>query len=313
MKEINDFYTFLKSQQTAQSYLQQCYENIEVVDAEAKSYKNCSAFIYYLDHGNRFYENGKRLDMFAQPVLYFYGMVHLLKACLLTKRPDYPESTSLLSHGVTARKRKRKNYTFMDDEVKVQQNGLFPYFSTHLFAKNKLPFEKVKMVDLFALIPEMNTLFDFQKKGKLIQVGVIHSKLLQFPSYLLDSHHLTANAFIQRIKVYLPEIKYTDIDNSAISMELMSPLTRVDGPFFKHKNGKIFFPIHRENFLPLSEVMVHYLLLYNLSMLCRYDAEWWGDLLVTKPDIDFPFIAQFIEQSAEKIPLLLGEEIFNSV
>lgn len=59
--------------------------------------------------------------------------------------------------------------------------------------------------------------------------------------------------------------------------------------------------------------MVHYLLLYNLSMVSRYEAEWWGDLLVTKPEIDYPLITQFLKITAQKVPLLLGETLFNNL
>src|SRR5690625_3551335 len=125
-KNINAFYTFLQSQQTAQHYLFHCYQTHDIVDAEAKSYQNCNSFIYYLKHGLHFYESGKKLTTILQPILFFYGMVHLLKAALLTKRPNYPESTKLLAHGVSSRKRKKKDYNFMDDEIKSHYHGLFP-------------------------------------------------------------------------------------------------------------------------------------------------------------------------------------------
>src|SRR5690625_7267275 len=97
-------------------------------------------------------------------------MVHLVKACLLTIRPGYPESTSLLAHGVTARKRKKKNYSYMEDEVKIQHNGLFPYMAAHLLSSKSIPFEKISMEALLSLIPEMLPLFQFQNK-QTIKIG----------------------------------------------------------------------------------------------------------------------------------------------
>ncbi|PAV28503.1 hypothetical protein CIL05_16330 [Virgibacillus profundi] len=312
MKKIETFYTYLNSQQTAQQYLLHCYKNMENIDAEAKSYENCNAFMYYLDHGNKFYEDGKKLDMAVQPVLFFYGMVHLLKACLLTKRPNYPESTTLLAHGATSRKKKKKQYSFLDDEVKVQHNGLFPYSMEYLFSTKKSPFEKIKMADLFALIPEMDDLFKLHNQEMMLNVGRVGSPLLEFPALLLDSYHLTATAFIQRMKVHLPTIKYTDSDEEMIRMELSHPLNYTNGPFFIHQSSqKIYFPKKRNHFIPISEVMVHYLLLYNLSMLCRYETEWWGDLLVTKSDLDYPFIRYFLQLTSEKIPILLGNKLYH--
>ncbi|WP_156289949.1 YaaC family protein [Oceanobacillus salinisoli] len=314
MLENSDFYMYLTSQQTAQNYLLHCYKQLEETDAETKSYNNCSAFMYYLDHGRRFYEIGHEVDIFAKPVLYFYGLTHVLKACLLTKRPDYPESTTLLSHGVTTRKRKKRNYTFMNDEVKVQQKGLFPYFSKYLFTIDPIPFEKIKMEDLFSVIPEMQSFFSFQGDEKMTMVGTVNSRLLQFPVWLMDTHHLTEKAFVKRIEPFLPQIQNIDYQQSSIYVELERKLLSSKGPFFIHINeGEIYFPIHRNHFLPVSEVMVHYLLLYNLSMLCRYEAEWWGDLLSSKPELDYPFIVQFLKVTANKIPKLLERELYQNM
>ena len=106
-EEIHSFYTYLQSQQPAQKYLLQCYQQINEIDAERKSYENCNVFMYCLNHGMEYYHAGDKLDTVLKPVMLFYGMAHLLKACLLTKRPDYPESTSVLAHGVSTRKRKK--------------------------------------------------------------------------------------------------------------------------------------------------------------------------------------------------------------
>ncbi|MDY0394731.1 YaaC family protein [Virgibacillus halophilus] len=163
-EEIISFYSYLQSQKTAQDYLKQCYEKIPGVDAEKKSYENANTFLYYLAHGRQFYENGKNLDLLLQPLLYFYGMVHLLKACLLTERPEYPESTSVLAHGVSARKRKKRNYIFSEDEVRIQHNGLLPYFTKHLFHLKYLPFEKIDMSRLLRLIPEISPLFSWHQQ-----------------------------------------------------------------------------------------------------------------------------------------------------
>ncbi|SFB29704.1 YaaC-like Protein [Lentibacillus halodurans] len=305
---IMEFFTYLQSQHTAQQYLQGCYEELDGIDASVKSFENCNQFMHYLDHGVRFYENGKRLETLLQPMLFFYGMVHLLKAALLTIRPHYPESTAILAHGVSSRKRKKRDYTFLDDEVKIQHNGLYPYFSEHLFLVKESPFEKIKMAQLFALIPEMTPLFTFHQQQNMMAVGNPGTMHLQFPASVLDNYHLTANAFIKRIKPFLPNIDYTETKGKAIHVFLKDPFRpKEKSPFFTDRAYRaIYFPVHRSHYLPISEIMVHYLLLYNLSMLCRYESEWWGDLLAAKPDMDYPFIKQFLNITAEKIPFMLG-------
>lgn len=308
---VKSFFTYLQSQQTAQQFLKNCYKKNKVDNAESKSYENCNAFMYYLNHGLDFYETGKKLNTILQPILLFYGMIHMLKATLLTKRPNYPETTKLLAHGVSSRKRKKKHYSFMNDEVKIQHNGLFPYFSRHLFSIEKIPFEKIKMQDLFAIIPEMNILFGFDRNSKLISVGNINGKSLSFPIQILDDYFLTERAFIKRILPFTPDIKKVSSNNSNILIQLQSSFHEPSGPFFfNSENQEIYFPMTKENFVTISEVMAHYLLLYNLSMISRYETEWWGDLISIKPEKDYPFIIYFLQLTSKKIPMLLGKRLY---
>ena len=45
----------------------------------------------------------------------------------------------------------------------------------------------------------------------------------------------------------------------------------------------------------LPELISHYLVLYNLSMIARYETEWWSELLKTTPNDDYPTIIQFLK------------------
>lgn len=309
LKQLDALYIYLSSEQTSQEYLLHCYQKLTDVDAKKKSYQNGRALMYYLDHGRTFYHNGQQATPLLQPILYFYGMVHLLKAVLLTKRPEYPESTSMLAHGVSTRKRKKKNYNFINDEVKVQHKGLFPYFSEHLFAIKPIPFEKITMHRLFGLIPELTPLFHFHGEVPLIKVGTLGANHLTFPSHILDDYHLTERAFIKWTTPYLAAVSTTKSTKQTIQFKLHQPFIEERGPFFIHQNESIYFPTARENMMDLAEVMIHYLLLYNLSMISRYETEWWGDLLAIKPELDYPLILKFLQITAQKVPLLLGNEL----
>ncbi|WP_042147629.1 YaaC family protein [Paucisalibacillus sp. EB02] len=312
-EEIHSFYTYLQSQQTAQKYLLQCYKQIDKIDAERKSYENCNIFMYCLHHGREYYRAGDKLDTVLKPVMFFYGMAHLLKACLLTKRPDYPESTSVLAHGVSTRKRKKKDYSFLEDEVKLQHKGLFPYFSEHLFGINKLPFEKVTMKSLFRLIPELIAYFNYEQNQGLVKIGNLDDKTITVPKTICDDYHMTENALIKRLESYLPRILETEDNSSNIILRLSESLSSDVGPFQITMNSEVYLPTDRDFFIPLSEVMVHYLLLYNLSMLSRYEAEWWGELLSTKPDVDYPFISRFLDITQVKIPIIMGKYLLKKM
>src|SRR5699024_6296754 len=200
LDEIELFYAYVRSQHTAQQYLHQCYQKLNIDDAERKSYENCTTFLYYLEHGHQFYKNGKQLDYLLYTILFLYVMINLFKATLLLTLSNYPKSTYIISNDVSKRKRKPMNYIFMDDQVKKQYKVLFPYFSEHLFLLKTIPFEKIKMHQLLAIVPELSDLFLLHDGEKMIKVGSVQSRKLSFPCSILDHYHLTENTFIQRIK-----------------------------------------------------------------------------------------------------------------
>ncbi|SFA56617.1 YaaC-like Protein [Anoxybacillus pushchinoensis] len=209
-------------------FLLERYKRAGREDAERKSYDNCYPFMYYLQHGKKFYDNAHEAPLSIKPVLLFYGNVQLLKACLLTIQADYPESSSVLAHGVSTRKRKKQNYDFFKDEVKIQKYGLFTYFSEKMFHVKHAYGEKFCMRGLLEHVEELQPLFQL---------------------------------------------------------------------YFKHKAERDKHHIHK--------VSAHYLLLYNLSMICRYETEWWYDLLQSYSNDAYPFIVQFLEATERKIPSFL--------
>jgi len=311
-QNIKSFFTYLQSKQTAQKYLHHCYQNSTHIDAESKSFENCEAFIYYIKHSQTFYEHGKNVPTELKPLLFFYGMTHLFKAMVLTKRPNYPETTKVLAHGVSSRKRKKKDYTFMDDEVKIQHHGLFTYFNEHIFNLKSKPFEKINMQHLLAIIPEMQELFHLHDQQTLIQVGKVNNTDLQFPINILDNYHLTKQAFMQRIIPYMPKITNSTTTQNFIDIQIVEPIDQSNLIFpFNLSHHSIYFPAMRHLFIPLPEIMAHYLLLYNLSMLSRYETEWWGDLLYNMDNIDYPFIKHFLHVTSEKVPIIIGNMLYH--
>ena len=158
-------YSCFFSAEYCQRFLKKCYQKRNIENPEQKSYENCYAFLYYLEHGQIYYQQAENAPLIIKPILLFYGLVHLIKACILTIDPAYPETTSVLAHGVSTRKRKKQNYQFFQDEVKFQKNGLFPFMSEKLFHMKQLEGEKVTMEELLQLIPELDDLF-FLHEGK---------------------------------------------------------------------------------------------------------------------------------------------------
>ncbi len=166
-----------------------------------KSFENCYPFIYYLEHGKNYYELYKAAPFSIQPMLLFYGISQLFKACLLTIDPNYPESTTVLAHGVTTRKRKKQGYQFLEDEVKIQKNGLFTHVAEQLFHMKHLEAEKFNMLELMGNIPELQNLFRYsQKVSTLYKIDSTNKNELSFSVNILDRLHMTKERFSRYIE-----------------------------------------------------------------------------------------------------------------
>ena len=241
-------------------------------------------------------------------VLFF----QLLKACLLTLDPNYPESTSSLAHGVTTRKRKKQQYEFLNDEVKVQKNGLLPCIAEKLFQIKQLEGEKFPMVNLIREIPEMENCALFPEKNFEILIPSGNGYLLS--KSILDYYKMTSNRFLDFIQ--------TKSKQTFILQEVSDGLFLKPGEVLQYNATS---PIHYHNTLQmfmlslnknsngyvLPELISHYLILYNLSMIARYETEWWTELLKTMPNNDYPTIIQFLKVTQNKTPFLIYNWLMN--
>ncbi|WP_102348053.1 YaaC family protein [Bacillus sp. Marseille-P3661] len=292
----------------AQKYLLQCYKNIEIQDPEKRSYENCYPFIYYLDHGKNYYQLSAQAPISIKPILLFYGMVQLLKACLLTVDPQYPESTSVLAHGVSTRKRKKRDYDFLKDEVKIQRNGLFPHVAEKMFHVKHLESEKYTMEILLARIPEMNNLFKISlEKFNSYRVGQIDDKELLIPIKILDDLKMTNSRFASFLKQQFEFELNPQQTKNYISIQINDSVCRYDcSPMqYDYFNQALYLPKDRVLYDYFPEILVHYLLLYNLSMISRYETEWWSELLRSYSSLDYPFINNFLDLSIHKVPYFI--------
>ncbi|AJG78158.1 YaaC family protein [Bacillus thuringiensis] len=309
--------SFFFSSQNVQRYLARCYEKSSIQAAEKKSFENCYPFIYYLEHGKNYYELYKVAPFSIQPMLLFYGISQLFKACLLTIDPNYPESTTVLAHGVTTRKRKKQGYQFLEDEVKVQKNGLFTHVAEQLFHMKHLESEKFNMLDLMGNIPELQNLFRYSQRGAtLYKIDSPNTNELSFSVNILDRLHMTTERFSRYIESICKHLSIqhvpgkTSTSNVLFTAPIQSWNPIYSTPlYYEYLADTYYLPLTTDPRNPkpaLPELLVHYLLLYNLSMISRYETDWWYDLLGSYGSEDYPFIYQFLTISAQKVPYYIS-------
>lgn len=298
-------YTHIQSEEHAYTFLKKVYELQGFSDADTLSYQNASSFMYAFSSGLAFFNEGKQSSFLTKPMLLFYGCSHLMKGLLLAIEPTYPTSTKELAHGVSSRKRKKKNYAFLQDDIRTQRHGLFPVAATSLFQQQIQPHQTYSMHHLLALIPEMSVLFSLQDKSYLEHVGYVHEQHVTFSEKLLSEYHVPIKGMLQKIKSYVPPIRHLETTEYGYIIHFLDALKYLNHPFYMEQaTGKLFFPSRRSFFSPLNELLIHYLVLYNLSMITRYEHEWWGETIGAKITVDFPVIKHFLTITTEKVPFL---------
>lgn len=228
MENAGTILTYLQVTAHSRPFLSACYEKIEHPKADHHAFHNAERFIYGLNLAFDYWSTAQHTPLSVKPLLYYYGLNHYLKSCLLTVDPGYPATAKVLAHGLSTRKRKKQHYRFLEDDVRIQPHGLFPYAADHLF--------------------------HFQSSKEKISMD-----------------------------------------------ELLRPLETM-APIYQFKSG--FIKEAEEEWPPL---MAYFAVLYNLSMLVRYEGEWWGEMQQMRDREDYVFIVHFLQSASEQIPRLVSE------
>jgi hypothetical protein len=306
-------YTLFFSAENSQAYLKRCYRKLNLDLADVKSFENCYPFMYYLEHGKLYYEQAEKAPLAIQPILLFYGLVHLIKACILTVEPDYPETTSVLAHGLSTRKRKKQQYSFLEDEVKFQKNGLFSLMAEKMFHMKQLEGEKAIMGEVMEMIPELSALL-FELKGKQnFEVVTKNDPDYSLPKSIIDQFHMTEKRFKEYFQSkasytisFLPDERQ-DIHFDADLQDVHEALPLK----YNLEDHHYAFPLNKGELFLFPELLLHYLLLYNLGMIARYETEWWSELLKMMPNEDYPLIQTFLQSTIKKGPYLIYQYLNN--
>lgn len=294
-----------QSTETVQKFLEKCYKKNQQPSPAELSYQNSYPFVYHLKHAENFYLSSASAALPVQPMLLFYGMSQLMKACILTLDPEYPATSSVLAHGVSTRKRKKQQYRFLQDEVKIQRNGLFAHAASHLFKLEHVENDKYSMQELLKRIPELSDLFSRHKEKNVHIASRYENKQIHIPVEAAASYHMTPERLLEYLNYHF-QLSGESCSDYNITCHLPDRFSAFYSlPFlYNGQTDDYTLPASLNDLNGLPEFMAHYLLLYNLSMISRYETEWWYELMLSHSQDDYVFIVRFLEVTKEKIPLL---------
>jgi hypothetical protein len=315
-------FLFFENEPMAKQHLFQSYSLIlDEKEANRLAFENTHKFIYFLKQGTAYFNSAKKSDLIVRPLLVYYGITSLMKSILLLKDPHYPKTTSVLQHGITTRKKKKSNYNFQDDEIKVQKDGLLPYFSQIVINDPLLTHRKYKVLDLFSMIPELQDSYFLLFKSRTmtgIRVTKLNSSswMITFEKRQVDDNNLV---FSELLSLFEHGLSLDEEIQSSSDAEL-SLTVRTSNPSFipdknhaqivrDYKGGYHFY--FRESLALSNEIIVFNMLLYLLGMLCRYDTELWGELIFSFSSGDIYIIEEILQLSLRKFPNLILNHLFN--
>jgi hypothetical protein len=329
-----DTYVYFESEPTTKSYLEKLYNKRNVAESQRLAFQNTPKFIYFIKQAREYFHAAKQSHILVKPLLVYYGMMSLIKSVVLTMDPTYPSNTSVLRHGITTRKIKKLDYVFHEDEIKIQKEGLVPLVYQLMTKKDSWSQSKYRVKDLLSLIPELHESF-----YRLYEQTPIE------PLFIAGQRDMSTGNTIIYVSEKVLEIKNGDIEEFIL---WLNKYNQGDGFFewgtnrtsglvqfqWKHPEKVHVFdfpdgfanPLFRQDYkgsyylyksqdqnVLLPEVLVQYLLMYNLGMLCRYETELWGEIIFSFSSGDMFMINELLNVTMRKFPNLILNILLDEV
>lgn len=276
---------------------------------------------YYIKQAREYFETSLRASFLTQPVLLYYGAVCLSEALILAKR-GYEDTTK--GHGLEASKLNNELTHLNEFKIKVVNKGTFGELSKTIKSGYDSDFNDLKLTEwdlneLFSMIPEIAEIFEenFNKKSQIIKVNRIfdgdgeHLKIneILFPSMTVDSINSLFSNICGLTNVYLPPRQINDreyvIFKKSGKTEDITKKTIMNEEY-------LISDIDKGSCYHLNEISIHFMILYSLSMLCRYYSYVWGEGSLELEKGDFFIVKNFLKISTRKFPNLILNRIMDT-
>jgi len=335
-KKMWDYFMYFESEETVKKILLEKYSYLDTLTAQTLAYHNTPKIIYYIKQARAYYKAAENSNILVKPLLLYYGMTSLSKSLININDPYYPKTTSVLRHGITTRKLKRAQYHFLDDEIKIQREGLFILLNEMLGGSILPNNKRFYVYELMSVIPEIKDSYErLNRASKVIPVNITQNYLnpRQTTLYidpqvisLLDTssdnliHILNKSNKNTKTEFSYPE----DFNPNAPYLKLLwenklgyhvldEPLGFNNDFFIEDVNRRFYIRSKINKDINLPEISIHFILMYILGMLCRYESERWGEIVLSSSTSDMFIINDYLNISMRKYPNMILNHLFNEL
>lgn len=268
---------------------------------------------YAVKQANEFYDAASHMSSITSPLMYFYGMSNLVVALMVACSGQVVMSSS---HGLG---KVFRNITSADVDtftIEVHGQGTFHNFYGCYSTPRRLKGTSWSLKELLSVIPELEHSFAevYGEKSRVVKVvrRVHRDRRLAY----IDDDRFADDA--NEVDVLIPRLH---------ECYLLPPQLLPDGGLVLHEKigaseditirsvlGERYFILSTEKgacYYWLPELSSHYMLMFALSMLVRYEARAWGEC-ITKRLTGLPYLVErFLAVSARKFPNMILDEIKN--
>jgi hypothetical protein len=318
-RKLWDTFVYFENEQTSSEFLRGRYEALGLENSGRLVYQATPKFIFSIKQAREYYRAAEFCDILTKPLMLYYGMMALSKALITSRDPEYPSTTSVLRHGLSTRKLKKDNYQFADDEVRVQKDGIFQVVHRALSGPVFEDQHRFRMKDLLAVIPEL--LHPYQRLYGQARVSPFETKEQEahqtwhIPRSFVASCDKTRDELLSLLQEHAGDAgRFFILDQAdedgvfAVGVEGRG--NQEHHPLFLYDfSGRPHLRFPHEDGLLIPEVSVHYMIMFVLGMLCRYETERWGEMILTFASHDTFLINEFLNVSMRKFPNLILDEL----
>ncbi len=289
----------------------------------------------------KYYEAAVNAPLEIKPLILYYGMVGLSKSLILSGDNTYtlsalaPDNRDHSTHGlkfgtqnpndISIRDGKRISNEFCYAATSPTRIGLYNLLRA-CYSNTPIPNDtRVAIQDLLSLVPEIYKEYRayFKQKprswGADAHFGVNNIndtiQLIVFEDWYYHTQQINRRErYPNSILRNFPELStlYTREPNSDDKFRLNNNAVSIDDYIYVSQLMTLeSFALKRLNGFSVSDIDIHFILMYILSNLVRYRQDKWSRLIRRLDNDEMFLIESFIEISSVKFPYVILRELDN--
>jgi hypothetical protein len=302
-KEIWSMLSYFESEHNAKQYLQEKVSkgvfSSGDLDGAAKS------LAFNMQAAKEYYKSAESATILTKPLLLYYGMVCLSKVLYVALKGIAPEGKK---HGLGTLK--PWDHFLANLSVKVKKYGMFAEFY-HCYSTEELSGFNFSIKQLFSLIPEIKVAFETVYKEKSRALKVLRT---EHGINVVDSE-LQTYVDLEKLVSQIPRIseryhKNYQRTNDALFLFCMNDES--EDPVIHTISGEEFLvlPVSTATGnVVLPEQSTHFLIMFLLGMLARYQPKEWGGVIKGEESGEIYIIQNFLDVTKSKFPILILNEL----